>query len=68
MLGEVFMDRNLKLSRPFLFYDVLQDHHDNQLLLDVLRGHIVTHILLDVLHDHCINHLLPPTLDFLHVP
>merc|ERR1712240_754453 len=30
------MNRNIKLSRPFLLRDVLHDHHDNHLLLDVL--------------------------------
>ena len=60
------MNRNIKLSRPFLLRDVLHDHHDNHLLLDVLHDHLVTHLLLDVLHDHLIKHLLLPILDVLH--
>ena len=60
------MNRNIKLSRPFLLRDVLHDHHDNHLLLDVLNDHLVTHLLLDVRNDHLINHLLLPILDVLH--
>ena len=60
------MNRNIKLSRPFLLRDILHDHHDNHLLLDVLHDHLVTHLLLDVLHDHLVKHLLLPILDVLH--